>query len=112
MNNNLGDPMLINQLNDLSLKLSHGIKLMGKYGREYADAERAYKVALAKKALELRDRGMPVTLIDKVIYGKVADERFERDTAEVMYKTAQEHINAIKLQIRILDNQIDREYRG
>lgn len=110
--NNLGDPMLINQLNELSLKLSQGIKLMGKYGREYADAEMAYKVALAKKALELRDRGMPVTLIDKVIYGKVADERFERDTAEVMYKTAQEHINAIKLQIRILDNQIDREYRG
>lgn len=110
--NNLGDPMLINQLNELSLKLTQGIKLMGKYGREYADAERSYKVALAKKALELRDRGMPVTLIDKVIYGKVADERFERDTAEVMYKTAQEHINAIKLQIRILDNQIDREYRG
>ena len=112
MSGNLGDPMLINQLNDLSVKLTQGIKLMGKYGREYADAERVYKVALAKKALELRDKGMPVTLIDKVIYGKVADERFERDTAEVMYKTSQEHINAIKLQIRILDNQIDREYRG
>lgn len=112
MNGNLGDPELINQLNDLSLKLTQGIKLMGRYGREYAEAERAYKVELSKQALVLRERGMPVTLIDKVIYGKVADKRFERDTAEVMYKTAQEHINAIKLQIRILDNQIDREYRG
>ena len=109
---NLGDPMLIQQLNDLSVKLTQGIKLMGKYGREYAEAEREYKVALAKKALELRDKGMAVTLIDKVIYGKVADVRFKRDTAEILYKTSQEHINALKLQIRILDNQIQREYGG
>lgn len=112
MSGNLGDPMLINELNAMSDKLTQGIKLMGKYGREYANAERKYKVELAKTALRLREQGMPVTLIDKVIYGKVANERFDRDTAEVMYKTAQEHINAIKLQIRILDNQIDREYRG
>lgn len=102
--------LAVNELNDLSTKLTQGIKLMGKYGREYAVAERNYKVALSQEALRLRAEDMPVTLIDKVVHGKVAEERFKRDSAEIMWKTAQEHVNAIKLQIRILDNQISREY--
>ena len=51
-----------------------------------------------------------MTLIDKVVYGDCADKRLKRDIAETMYKTAQENINSIKLQIRILDNQIAREW--
>lgn len=100
----------INELNDLSKRLTQGIKLMGKYGREYAEAERDYKVALSQEALRLRAEEMPVTLIDKVVHGKVADVRFKRDSAEIMWKTSIENVNAIKLQIRILDNQISREY--
>ena len=100
----------INELNELSEKLQQGIKLMGRYGREYAEAERDYKIMLSQKALELRAQEMPVTLIDKVVYGKVAEERFKRDTAEIMWKTAIENVNTLKLQIRILDNQISREW--
>lgn len=100
----------INDLNDLMKRLSNGIKLMGKYGREYAEAERDYKVALAKEAMKLKADGMPVTLIDKVVYGKVAEERFKRDSAEIMYETSQENINALKLQIRVLESQINREW--
>lgn len=100
----------INELNDLTKRLTEAVRLMGKYGRDYAEAERAYKVALARAALELRAQDMPVTLIDKVVHGKVANERFKRDTAEVMYKTAQENINAVKLQIRVLEGQIQREW--
>lgn len=100
----------INEMNDLSLRLTQGIKLMGRYGREYAEAEKVYKIALSEEALKLRSQDMPVTLIDKVVHGKVAKERFARDTAEVMWKTAQENVNAVKLQMRILDSQIAREY--
>ena len=100
----------VNELNDLSVKLSEGIKLMGRYGREYAKKEAEYKRALMQEALRLREQEMPVTLIDKVVYGKVAKERFERDTAEILWKTAQENVNGIKLQMRILDNQISREW--
>lgn len=46
----------------------------------------------------------------KELYGKAANERFKRDVAEVMYKTAQENVNSIKLQIRILNDQISREW--
>ena len=104
------DGTAINELNALSDKLTQGIRLMGRYGREYAVKERDYKVALMQAALKLRSEDMPVTLIDKVVYGKVANERLERDTAEILWKTAQENVNAIKLQIRILDNQIAREW--
>lgn len=101
---------LINEMNDLQRRLNEGIKLMGKYGREYAQAECDYKIALSQEALKLRAEDMPVTLIDKVVYGKVADQRFKRDTAEVLWKTAQENVNSLKLRMRILDNQIAREW--
>lgn len=100
----------INELNALLEKSTQAIKLMGRYGREYAEAERDYKVALMEEALKLRASDMPVTLIDKVVYGKVANERFKRDTAEIMWKTSQEHINTLKLQIRVLNAQIEREW--
>ena len=35
---------------------------------------------------------------------------FQRDVAKVMYETNQEHINTVKLQLRLLDNQIAREW--
>ena len=103
---------LINELNNLNKKLSTGINLMAKYGKEYAEAERDYKITLNQECLKLRDSGMAVTLIDKVVYGvkEVADKRFKRDVAEAMYNTAKENANAIKLQIRIMDNQISREW--
>lgn len=107
-----GDMTQINELNDLSVKLRESVRLSAKYGREYASAERDYKVTLAQTALKLRSEDMPVTLIDKVVYGQktVAEMRMKRDIAEVMYNTSKENINALKLQIRILDAQIAREW--
>lgn len=111
---NLGDPELINRLNELTYKLTQGIKLMGKYGREYAQAEHDYKMELAKEAIKLRNTDMPVTQINLVIYGSgnVPKMRFNRDTAQVMYETSKENINVLKLQMRLLESQIDREWKG
>ena len=83
-----------------------------KTGKAYAEAEREYKIAVCKKALELKDGGMPVTLIQLVIYGyqEIATLRFKRDTAQVIYNANQEAINSTKLEIRILQNQIEKEY--
>ena len=111
---NIGDPELVTKLNDLTTRLTQGIKLMGQYGREYAQAEHDYKVQLAEEAIRLRNTDMPVTQINLVIYGsgKVPKMRFNRDTAQVMYETAKENINVLKLQMRLLESQIDREWRG
>ena len=101
---------LINEMNDLQMQLRDGVRLMSDYGRKFAQAEHDYKVALMQEALRLRDDGLPVTIIDKVVYGKVADKRLKRDIAEVMYKTSQENIHAVKLRLRLVDAQIQREW--
>ena len=90
------------------------IKQLRKTGTAYAEAERAYKVLLRREALKLRDQGMAVGMIDKVILGipSVAEARFKRDIAEVTYKANQDAIQSIKLQLRLLDNQIQREWQG
>lgn len=77
-----------------------------------AQAEKDYKEALSKKALELRDEGMAVTLMDKVIYGlpSISLLRFKRDCAEGVYEANQEAINVIKLQIRLTEAEIEREW--
>lgn len=102
----------VNELNTLINRLNAEIKQYGNYGRDLAKKEAEYKTALMSESLKLRDSGMAVTLIDKVVFGKVAEARFNRDVAEVMYKTAGEKIMGTKLQIRILENQIEREWGG
>lgn len=104
---------LYNEIQDLTSRLNQAIKFLAKYGRELAETEREYKIVLRQEALKLRaEKGMPVTLIQQVVYGvpEVADKRFKRDVAEAMYQTAQENINSIKLQIRIIESQLQREW--
>ena len=104
---------LVNDLNMLIQKLNTSIKTLAQNGRALAEAERDYKITLRQEALKLRnEKDMPVTLINQVIYGvpEVADKRFKRDIAEAMYNTNQEYINTTKLQIRILENQLAREF--
>ena len=103
---------LIMDIQALIAKLNTSIKMLRKTGTEYAEAERDYKIILSQESLRLKDGGMAVTLIDKVVYGKknVAEARFRRDVAETTYKANLESINVLKLQIKILDNQIGREW--
>lgn len=92
--------------------LDKAIENLASNGYDLAAKERDYKIAINKKALELRAEDTPVTLINTIIYGyeDIATLRFERDTAQVKYNANNEYINTLKLQIRILENQINREY--
>ena len=96
-------------------ELTQSIKMLRQNGIKLAEAERDYKIKLRQEALKLReDKKLPVTLIAQIIYGvpEVADLRFKRDVAEAMYNANQEHINTTKLQIRILESQLDREWHS
>ena len=55
---------------------------------------------------------MAIGMIDKTCYGipSVAEARFKRDVAEAVYKANLEAIQSIKLQLRLIENQISREY--
>ena len=103
----------INEILEKSRTLDACIEQLRDYGMKLSSAEKDYKVTLRQEALKLRtDENMPVTLINQIIYGvpEVAEKRFKRDVAETLYNTCQERINTLKLQIRILESQINREW--
>jgi hypothetical protein len=93
-------------------QLDMSIKQLRTSGTEYAQAEKDYKVLLRQECLKLRDDGMAIGMIDKTCYGipSVAEARFKRDVAEAVYKANLEAINSIKLQMRLLENQLQREW--
>jgi hypothetical protein len=103
---------LINELSIKTKSLDTALNEFGKRGRVWAQAEMDYRIALAEKILIERDKGTPVTIISDICRGdrKTAKLKFERDIAETVYKSAMEAINTYKLQIKVLENQIDREY--
>ena len=104
---------LLNELEQKIRELNISIKKLRETGTDYAEAERDYKITLRQEALKLRaEKGMPVTLIQQVVYGvpEVADKRFNRDVKEAIYQANKEAINSIKLQIRVIENQLQREY--
>ena len=103
---------LLNELNEKCRCLDSKVSDLKEKGRNYAKAQKDYKVKLSQESMKLKDSKMPVTLIDKVCYGleEVAELREKRDCAEVLYKATLESINILKLQIRILQAQIEREW--
>lgn len=100
----------INDINELQKRMDDGIKIMGNLGRKYAQAEREYRIAEMQETLKQKDAGTPATLIRPIVKGLIADAKFKRDEAEALWKTAQENVNSIKIQIKVLDNQIGREW--
>lgn len=95
-------------------ELTASIRRLRDNGVKLAEAEREYKVTLSKTALLLRSDDMPVTLIDKTVYGveEVAEKRFNRDVAAANYDANKEHINICKLKLRILESQLSIEWNN
>lgn len=93
-------------------QLDASIRQLRKSGTSYAEAERDYKILLRQECLKLRDAGTAIGMIDKTCYGipSVAAARFKRDVAEACYKANLEAINSLKLQLRLIDAQISREW--
>ena len=101
-----------NELRSKQHLLETSLSELGKRGRESANAEQTYRIALAKKIILERERGTPVTIISDICRGdkEIARLKFDRDVAEVSYSAAMEAINIYKLAIRTLDEQINREW--
>lgn len=104
---------LYEEITKLINELDKSVRNLRKSGSEFAEAERKYKIKLRQEALNLRaTENMPVTLINQIIYGveDVANLRYDRDVKEAVYQANQEAINSIKLKLRILENQLSREW--
>lgn len=105
---------LYNELQSKTKQLEVSIKTLRQSGTSYAQAERDYKVLLRQECLKLRDEGIAIGMIDKTCYGipSVAEARFKRDVAEAVYRANQEAINSLKLQMRLIEAQLNREWNN
>ena len=104
---------------DLWLELQHkmkqldnAIKMLRTTGKDYAKAYTDYRVALAKELLILKNEGYAITLAGDIARGKpeIAKLKFEEISTEAIYKANLESINVSKLEIKILQEQINKEY--
>ena len=103
---------LVNELNNLIKKLDISVKSLRNTGSDYAKAYTDYRVALAKELMILKEEGYAITLAGDIARGKpeIARLKFKEISSEAIYKANQESINALKLQIKIIQEQINKEY--
>ena len=100
------------ELDRLMQSLDSDVDAMRRCGAQLAEIERDYRVALRSEILRERADGTPGSIIGDVGRGKksIADLKMARDSAEALYKAQEEAINVKKLQLRIIEAQIEREW--
>jgi hypothetical protein len=103
---------MITEMWQLKDELNKAVDLHRERGIDLANKEKDYKILQAKKLTLLVDKGMKVTVVLDICHGdeEVAKLRQGRDIAAVLYDNSRERINSIKLQIRVLEEQIKREW--
>ena len=103
---------IVNEINQKTILLDNSIKMLRKTGSDYAKAYTDYRVALAKELLILKNEGYAITLAGDIARGKpeIAHLKFEEISKEAIYKANMESINVLKLEIKILQSQMDKEW--
>ena len=103
---------LYSELQQLRSSLDELIAKYRRCGSEYARLDREYHTAKAVMTLKMRDEGVPATVIAQVIKGvdPVAEAREKMLSAEVMTRAALEAVMSTKLQIKLVDSQLQREW--
>ena len=105
---------LINDIQGLSKSLDVALAAFRKRGEEAAATERDYKIALSTKILLERDKSTPVTIISDICRGsrEIAELKFKRDVAEVVFDSAKEAIMIYKIKLKNCEAQLDREWNS
>ena len=103
---------LYNELQEKCRLLDNSIKMLRKTGSDYAKAYTDYRVALAKELVKLKDEGYAITLAGDIARGKseIAHLKFEEISKEAIYKANMESINTLKLEIKIIQEQLNKEW--
>lgn len=103
---------LFNEIEQKIRELNIAIRSLRKTGSEYAEAYTQYRIKLSQKLVELKNNGMPVTIAYDVARGdkEIAKAKYDEIVKEAIYKANLESIASTKLQIRIIENQINRDF--
>lgn len=102
----------IQKMNELNNYLTSALTEYKTRGKAYAEAYKRYRILLSQELLKLKAEGMPVTIAYDIARGKqeVADAKEQEIITECLYKSCQEAINTYKLQIKILQENINKDY--
>lgn len=97
-----------NTLNLLDLTIEESLH----HGLRMSAAQTKYYTVKALRVRELMQEGKSATAIELIIKGeaKVNDALQEFQDAKVEYDNSREAINALKLRIRVLESQLEREW--
>lgn len=102
------------RIDELTGQLQDELATLKSSGCQLAENEAEYRMRLRIAILEERDKGTPVTIISDVCRGRedIAELKRLRDCSEAIYKASQEAVNVLKLRIRVLNDEIDREWNS
>ena len=105
---------LYDELNKKLSQLDYSIKTLPNTGSDYAKAYTEYRIALAEELIKLKNEGYAITLAGDIARGKreIAQLKFKEISSEAIYKANLESINAIKLQLKIIQEQINKEWNN
>lgn len=102
----------IQKMQELNTYLTTALAEYKKRGTDYAKAYKNYRILLSQELLKLKAEGMPVTIAYDIARGteQVANAKEQEIITECLYKSCQEAINTYKLQIKILQENINKDY--
>ncbi|AAK79886.1 hypothetical protein BJV85_002070 [Clostridium acetobutylicum] len=87
-----------------SKRLDKGVDYITQKAKEFASAEKEYRIALSKEIVKLKTEGMSVTLIPDVARGNVAGLKFSRDLAEQTYKASRDMLMALSNELSAMQS--------
>lgn len=108
----LTDADLIVKMDEIMSALDEALDDRLKAGIRRSQLDAEYQILKRKEMLKQKSEGVSVTLIDKGVGGveEVAIAKQAKDNAEVIEDTIKERINALKLELRVLNDQAGREW--
>lgn len=104
---------LYNALREQRILLIDSVNDMKTIGRKLAEYEYKYRIAYRQEVFRLHEvDGTAWTACSDLAKGdeKVAKLRYHRDVYKSDYDTAIEKINAVKLEIRLLESEMRQEW--
>ena len=103
---------LLQELWKINELLTKALEQYKQRGREYAQAYKNYRVMLAQELLRLRAEQVPVTIAYDIARGKedIANAKEQEIITESLYESCKEAINTYKLQMKIIQEQINKEW--
>lgn len=95
---------ITSEIHKSSQRLSKGPAELFTLARKAAEAERAYRKALAMEIMKLRLEGLPATLIGDIARGNCADLKWARDLADAELTAGRDGLKAIICEVTALQS--------